>query len=134
MKAMTLSLIFCMVMLAAADLVFGDRPDRITLPGELTNDKNICICPRQAKTCVCVIELEPPVTPMPFPGEGGIVVSRPYRRLISLESFEEEDENFLYFRAGIRENTQPPVFDVTVRGNVLVRVSKRELEEFVMGQ
>lgn len=57
-----------------------------------------------------------------------------YDDLTTLDSFDGEDEEFIYFSVGVRENTEPAVFDLTVRGDARVKVSKQRLREYLLSE
>ncbi|MGQ9604433.1 MAG: hypothetical protein ACUVUU_09570 [bacterium] len=52
--------------------------------------------------------------------------------LTMLDSFEGEDGEYLYFSATIREDTDPPIFDFTVAGDAKVKISKKQLQQYLM--
>jgi len=90
--------------------------------------KNECHCPIQPANCKCVIYI---TTIYDLWGRsndrGGL-----YEYLVGLDSFDGEDDESLYFRGVILDGTEPPVFDIRVRGDASIRISKKSIEEYLM--
>ncbi len=93
----------------------------LAVPGRLdtVNGHVMCHCFDLTGTCTCVF----------FSKVRG---DRAYQELMMLDSFEGEDGEYLYFSAAIRENTNPPIFDITLRGDARVKVSKEQLQQLFM--
>jgi len=122
-----------LLLMLIVDAARADR--RYSLPGKFDKKNKTCTCPNSANTCRCIIDLEPPRMPIaPFPESTGIYASSPYRRLVRLDSFVGEDEDFLYFRAAVSYEGDRPIFDITAPGNVLVKISRRLLAETLISE
>ncbi|MGQ9811196.1 MAG: hypothetical protein ACUVQ7_07640 [bacterium] len=105
------------------------------------NDPSLTICecpckhPDQPLKCYCGGRVpEPiapvsPVDPLPTNPRAGRNL---YQQLMTLDSFEGEDGEYLYFSATIREDTDPPIFDFTVAGDAKVKISKKQLQQYLM--
>ena len=101
--------------------VYRESLDALYVPGRLDilDGHVMCHCFDFTGTCTCVF----------FSKVRG---DRAYQELMMLDSFEGEDEDYLYFSAAIKENTNPPIFDITARGDARVKVSKEDLRQLLM--
>lgn len=92
---------------------------------QVVGNKTVCNCPNSAATCTCLLFGS---------ATRGAVREISYDDLATLDSFDGEDEEFLYFKVATREDTEPPVFDLSVRGDALVKISKQHLKEYLLSE
>lgn len=127
MRRSVAAVVGCVLMLCALGASAEDTV--IVLPGRFNRQTNECRCPVKPQTCKCVIYL---TTTYDLYSRADNRSSGLYQSLVGLDSFEGEDEDFLYFRGTAVEGTEPPIFDIKVRGDALVKISKKHLEQYLM--
>lgn len=115
--ALTIAMLLCIV--GETNASIPRLPFPRVLPGIWHEAYGLgtCSCPYRPASCFC------------------FVLSRSHGEpldLTMLDSFEGEDEEYLYFSATIREDTDPPVFDITMAGDAKVRISKQQLKQYLM--